>query len=494
MPRQNRHFRKTMSAGFVAILLLFALMSWLTYRSTSQFGEQKTWLASAAVGSVGLLALGVCYLNVLRFATQCHQIEADLQLAKQGAEATTRTKSAFLANMSHEIRTPLTAIMGFADLLLRPTLHSDNRTDCIQTIRRNCDHVLTIVNDMLDLSKVEAGKMTVERIVCSPCDLVSQVVSLLRPRAIEKQLTLDVQYVGFCPATIRTDPTRLRQILMNLLGNAIKFTAQGGIRMEVELLTSDPERPTVQFRVIDTGIGMNPEQLKHLFEPFIQSDISSARRYGGTGLGLTISKHFAIMLGGDITVKTEAGRGSTFTVEIEIGSLRSVAMLERPTECGATGPGNDPIPLPNLKGRILLAEDGSDNQKLISSFLREAGAEVTIAGNGRMARDAISEAARARLPFDLALMDVQMPEMDGCAAASALRNLGFKMPMIALTAYALLGDRERCLTAGFNAFVTKPIDWGSLLKLVAGYLSAATAQSISRADRGVETNLEPLPN
>ena len=174
--------------------------------------------------------------------------------------------------------------------------------------------------------------------------LVGEVASLLRPRAVEKGLTLDVRYIGFCPATIRTNPTRLRQILMNLLGNAIKFTAQGGIRLEVELLTADPERPRFLFRVIDTGIGMNPDQVNHLFEPFTQLDIASARRFGGTGLGLTISKHFAIMLGGDITVKTELGHGSAFTVEIEIGSLRGVTMLERPVECGIAAKGNDPVP------------------------------------------------------------------------------------------------------------------------------------------------------
>jgi Amt family ammonium transporter len=312
--------------------------------------------------------------------------------------------------------------------------------------------------------------MTVERIVCNSFQLVGEVASLLRPRAVEKGLTLDVQYIGFCPATIRTDPTRLRQILMTLLGNAVKFTPRGGIRLVIELLTTDSESPKLQFRVIDTGIGMNPEQLAHLFEPFTQVDISSAGRLGGTGLGLTISKHFAIMLGGSITVKTEIGHGSVFTVEIETGSLRGVPMLERPAECGDTGAGKDLGPLPNLAGRILLAEDGSDNQKLISSFLREAGAQVTVVENGRLARDAISEAARARLPFDVVLMDVQMAEMDGCTAASAIRNNGFKMPMIALTAYAILADRDRCLTAGFNAFVTKPIDWESLLKLIAGYL------------------------
>ncbi len=429
----------------------------------------RTW-AFIGMGGAVLLALSLSYALVLEFEQHVRGGERELEEAKRAAESASQFKSTFLASMSHEIRTPMTAIMGFADLLARPALVEADRQQYIQTIRRNGAHLLNIVNDILDLSKIEAGKMEVDRIVCSPVQIAEDVAALLQQKAAERGNTIQTQYIGPCPENIRTDPTRLRQVLTNLLANAIKFTERGTIRLTVQLLTFGDET-RLRFSVIDTGIGMSNEEVANLFKPFTQADASTARRFGGTGLGLTISKQFARMLGGDITVNSEPGKGSTFTVDIATGALEAVRMLDRPVEAlrrtweqQSAGAG------PRFSGRILLAEDGLTNQQLICLYLREAGAEVTVAENGRIAVELATAAARAGTPFHLILMDMEMPELDGCQATLQLRNQGQKLPIIALTANAMAADRDHCLSAGCNAFVTKPIDWPRLLEMVAEHL------------------------
>jgi len=362
----------------------------------------------------------------------------------------------------------MTAILGYSDLLLQQELDDGEREEFLYTIQRNGHHLLGIINDILDLSKIEAGKMTIEQIETSPYALVSEVASLMRARAIAKNLSLEVEYRESIPETIRTDPTRLRQILINLLGNAVKFTELGGVRLVVQLIDStDASNPHMGFEVIDTGVGMTPEQWAAIFQPFAQADNSMTRRFGGTGLGLTISRRFARMLGGDIRGKSTPQKGSSFLVTIETGPLKGIHMLDPASE--AVRPidkmsSDTATPDTRLAGRVLLAEDGPDNQRLIAFLLRNRGASVTVAEDGQIAIDKYSQAHDAGEPFDCILMDMQMPILDGYGAARQLRAIGCRTPIIALTAHAMRGDRDKCIDAGCDDYLTKPIDRADLIE------------------------------
>ena len=401
------------------------------------------------------------------------QLNRQLTLEKDRAEAASRAKSAFLANMSHEIRTPMTAIVGYSDLMLEPGQSLSDRHDCLQVIRRNGRHLLDLINDILDLSKIEAGKMTIEPVPTNLPEVLSDLTSLMRPRATAKGLDFKLEVAGAIPARIMNDPLRLRQILMNLTGNAIKFTSNGAVRLRVQV-EPDARRPKLRFDVIDSGIGIAAEQLPRLFHAFSQADDSMTRRFGGTGLGLAISQRLATLLGGDITVESTPGKGSTFTVRVETGALHNVEMIEDVTEAILPKPTWGPAATGavSLRARILLVEDGPDNQRLISLHLRKAGATVEIAANGRIGVDKVFAAARAGTPFDLVLMDMQMPELDGYGATSELRGRGIRLPIVALTAHAMADDRMKCINAGCTDYLTKPIDKAMLLKTVASYLPA----------------------
>ena len=433
-----------------------------------------------------------------------------LRHAMEQAEAANRAKSAFLANMSHEIRTPMTAILGYADMLLSPQLESRaQQIECIQTIRQQGEHLLAILNDILDLSKIEANKLSIERISASPCQIVSEAVSLMRVRAIEKKLTLEVSYLGPVPQTINTDPTRLRQILLNVIGNAIKFTEKGGVHVVVNFEDGKPVaagdgsnvgEPTLCVDVVDSGIGMTDEQAKNLFKPFVQSDNSMTRRYGGTGLGLSICKRLAQMLGGDITVRSRAGFGSRFMLRISVGDVSQETMIfpvreavggliattaqaasqpsapaETPLTSGelpsssntSTGPGTA------VGGRVLVVDDGLHNQRVFRYYLEAERFTVTVTDNGRSACDLALEADASGKRFDVILMDMQMPHMDGYTAASLLRDKGCRTPIIAVTAHAMSGDREKCLAAGCTEYLSKPIDQRDLIKTVRAQLAPA---------------------
>jgi len=383
----------------------------------------------------------------------------------------------------------MNAILGYADLMLDPDQTASDRLNWVQTIRRNAGHLLNVVNDILDISKIEAGKLTVERVSCSPSQIISDVVSLLRGRSAEKGLTLDVGFQGPFPETIHSDPTRLRQILINLVGNAIKFTATGGVKLTGTILdggTAAERR--MKFEVTDSGIGLSAEQIARLFTPFTQADSSTTRRFGGTGLGLTICKRLAEMLGGDITVNSEEGRGSTFTVTIQIGSSDGVRMLTNYREA-VTPLIETPQSLASeLRGRILLVEDGPDNRQLLSYYLTKAGATVTTAENGKIGCEKVSAAMDAGEPFDLIVMDMQMPELDGYGATSRLRTKGCTIPIIALTAHAMADDRARCIRAGCTDYIAKPVDRTQLLEMVAKYLGATAAVSgVSSSGASVTT-------
>ena len=421
------------------------------------------------VGALGtaVVLFGLSFVPALRRLSRFNRA---LQDATHEAETANRTKSEFLANMSHEIRTPMSVIMGYADLLLRPGQSDSERQEAISVIRRNSEHLLTIINDILDLSKIEAGRMTVEKIECSPTQLLAEVASLMQVRAVEKRIDLRVACPNPLPRTINSDPTRLRQILVNLVGNAIKFTNQGEVRVEAVVSEDRGTHKRLRFVVSDTGIGMTPDQMGRLFQPFVQADASTTRRFGGSGLGLDISRRLAKLLGGDIRVDSEPGRGSTFTVEIDPGPLEGTELVRWQGGAHIVKPvpgAPQNAPLPNLSGCVLLAEDGSDNQRLISLFLSEAGMDVTVASNGRQAVDAV-QADPDR--FNVILMDMQMPVMDGYTATSTLRRAGYTRPIIALTAHAMSEDRARCLGAGCTDYLSKPVTEENLLRTIARHL------------------------
>jgi PAS domain S-box-containing protein len=401
---------------------------------------------------------------------------AELTAARVQAEAANLAKSEFLANMSHEIRTPMTAILGFADVLADEATHpldSQQRADAIEAIRRNGDHLLAIINDVLDISKIEAGKMKIERLAVDVGSLVREVAASMRDRATAKGVALVVDVAPTLPAAVLTDPLRLRQILLNLVGNAIKFTDRGSVHVAAGL--DDQRRLRVLVR--DTGIGMTEQQRRGLFQAFSQADTSTTRRFGGTGLGLRISKRLAEMLGGDVAVESAVGKGSTFTVTLPAEPAPAEQAAASDSSKKAAERGNSR----SLAGaRILLAEDGQDNQRLVSLLLRRAGANVTIAENGRLAVGSLCDggdsknALRSPCPFDLVLLDMQMPEMDGYAVAGLLRQKGFDRAVIALTANALSGDRDRCLAAGCDDYLTKPVDRQALLTACERALQART--------------------
>ncbi|MCB9852370.1 MAG: response regulator [Phycisphaerales bacterium] len=400
------------------------------------------------------------------------------------AEQANDAKSAFLANMSHELRTPLTAILGYSEWLVDGGMPCDAAGDAhaiVHTILRNGRHLLQLINDILDLSKIEAGRLTVEQLDLSPAEMLIDVESLMRERASAKSVNLSVNFLTPIPDRITSDPTRLRQILINLIGNAIKFTMDGEVRVDVELI-EDADEPQLSFNVVDTGIGMSEDQLKLIFNPFVQADSSTTRKFGGTGLGLAVSKRLAEVLGGDISVQSTVGEGSAFALRIPAGNFDRSRMVEAPQEAEAG-------PMPDVRVgssdvlrdvRILLAEDGADNQRLLSLILRKAGADVTVVGDGRKAVDSALAMERDGIPFDAILMDMQMPVLDGYGATRELRNADYEYPIVALTANAMGGDRERCIEAGCDDYVTKPIDRPRLLETVRSVVSNSRAAAATR--------------
>lgn len=396
-----------------------------------------------------------------------------LHQSKEAAEAANLAKSEFLANMSHEIRTPLTAMFGYADLLLLPDLTAAERMKHVQVIRRSGEHLLTLINDILDLAKIEAGKTLVEpRDVCLPA-FMTEVLSLVQRKAQSKGLELKLSYDPNVPEMIHTDPTRLRQILINLLGNAVKFTETGWVHTHVSAFRGNGE-DRLRFAVQDTGIGLTPEQRDALFEAFVQADNSITRTHGGTGLGLAISRRLAKMLGGDVAVDSQFGRGSTFSVTITIehdahAAGHAVSRSPQPfASHGASGP-------KKIKGRVLVVEDGPDNQALIAQLLRRVGCEAEAADSGRVAIARVIGAEHARRPYSLILMDIQMPEMDGLEATRRLRAAGFTGPIVALTANVLESNRDQCIAAGCDYFLTKPIQMDAFYSTISSCLNLTTS-------------------
>ncbi|MBL9076773.1 MAG: response regulator [Planctomycetes bacterium] len=425
--------------------------------------------AVAATLLVTVLASGAWV--VLARRSREERVRADLALAqatRAAAEAANRLKTQFVANTSHELRTPLTAILGYAELLADPTYAERHRADACATITRNGEHLLQVINDLLDMSKIEAGGVVIETVPTDPALIVEDVVSLMRVRASSKGLELERSFAGPLPRSVPTDPMRLRQILLNLVGNAIKFTADGGVEVQVAF---DQATVPGALRIVvrDHGIGMDAAQIARLFVPFSQAEDSTERRFGGTGLGLAISKRYAQLLGGDIDVRSTPGQGSEFTLRLPVVLPEPVEWWQ-PDAAGLSQMQQHRAlavartqELPQLDGlRILLAEDGRDNRRLVVHCLEQAGAEVVAVENGRLAVEHLL--APDQPGVDLVLMDMQMPELDGYRATHRLREHGVRVPIVALTANAMSTDRERCLGAGCDDYLTKPIDRALLLR------------------------------
>lgn len=378
----------------------------------------------------------------------------DLRKAKEEAENANSLKSAFLANMSHEIRTPLGAMLGFSALLKERDLTPDERDEYVDTIIKNGNGLISIIDDILDLAKVEAGKLDVEKIEFSLSSLVMDSVELLKDKASNKGIRLSVTIDRAVPEIICSDPSRLRQILVNLIGNAVKFTAEGFVRVHVRSESASETTHRISIDVSDTGIGLTSDQRKRLFQPFVQADNSTTRKYGGTGLGLVLSQRLAHALGGHISISdTPQERGCTFTMTFE-STLRADANQLRPHSA--------PRPRPRIGAlngtHVLAVDDSKDNQFLVSRILTKYGSQVELAGDGE-------EAVRKALAsdFDLVLMDIQMPKMDGYQAKRALDDVGYDKPVVALTAHAMKEERLKTKEAGFVRHLTKPLDTAELV-------------------------------
>lgn len=425
--------------------------------------------------SVDLLTLLKLFGDRASVEIEHEKSAQELRNAAQQALDANRAKSEFLANMSHEIRTPMNAILGYSELLEEEgdvSKAPQGRIDAINTIQSNSQHLLTVINDILDLSKIESGMMKCEHIEVEPLVILHHVESLAIDRAKGKGIDFQIVFDTLIPRKVHSDPTRLRQILLNLVGNSLKFTEVGHIQVHCSYLEPTNQHDNnihsamLQFTVTDTGIGMNQEQTKQIFDAFVQADSTTTRRFGGSGLGLNICASLVEMLGGTIEIQSQIDIGTEIIFSIALDDKidaqrvgqEEYKLLGQPTRWEQSLETTHA-----LDGyRILLVEDGPDNQKLISHHLKKAGAEVEIAENGQIALDRIARTNRPS--FDLILMDMQMPVLDGYGATAQLRDLGWTLPIVALTAHAMVEHRDRCYEAGCSGYLSKPVSKAALIQ------------------------------
>lgn len=400
--------------------------------------------------------------------TEQKAAENSLKEAKAAAESANQAKSVFLANMSHEIRTPLGAVMGFAELIASSDITETEKETYGAAIKRNGELLSNIISDILDLSKIEVGKLNLDAQEVTLDEVLFDLETLLSFKANEKAIKFTYSFEGQIPKKIQTDPLRLRQVLLNIIGNSIKFTEQGSVEVTIKLVPSIQKTSQLAFIVRDTGIGISPSQAAKLFQPFSQADNSIVSKYGGTGLGLILSRRLANLLGGDVVLSESVpGKGSTFTVTIDPGPLHNLEFRNY-VETALFSKPKPAIPQPGIKldaAKILVVDDSVDNQLLISKVLTMAGADIATADNGEKAIQLVRQKK-----FDLLLVDLQMPVLDGYETTSRLRKEGLKIPILALTAHALKEIRQRCLESGFDDFITKPVDRIALINKIAEFI------------------------
>lgn len=418
---------------------------------------QYTWFLCLGIAEKDCDGMFTRWVGTCTDINDRKQWETHLAEAKQYAEEASRAKSAFLANMSHEIRTPLGAMIGFADLLREKDVSSDEKKLYLDVILRNGRDLSQLINDILDLSKIEADRVAVESTKVSLPDLMNSVLSSLMLHAKKKGLTLSAQSDGVVPEVINSDPLRLKQILINIIGNAIKFTHRGGVCVKLRYLSAPANK--LEVSVSDTGIGIPKDSQLNLFQRFVQADNSTTRNFGGTGLGLILSRKLAIALGGNVRLQnSQTDVGSTFVITVGVGNIDSNHKALSFPLCPQSS--KQAVHTEDLHGmHILVADDAPDNRMLIERMLSSQGAHVELVENGQQAVDkALSQ------DYDAVLMDIQMPVLDGYSATRELRRRGYERPIIALTAHALADDRERCFRSGCTDHLSKPIARDSLLK------------------------------
>jgi len=476
----------TMILGGSAMAFLYGIYLWIIIGNGLRFGRKYMFRANifSLIGFSLVLGYsdfwqeyayigGGLMLWLLLMPIYIGKLLSKLEFAVEMADKANKAKSQFLANMSHEIRTPLTAIIGFSETALDKDQMNEQRLDALATIRQSGNHLLNLVNDILDFSKIDAGELEIEKIAMNPVQIMIEVETIIRVQAEKKSLAFNVEYHFPLPTLISSDPVRLKQILLNLCSNAIKFTERGSISIK---LAYHADEHVMEFIICDTGIGMKPDDLEKVFKPFKQADSSTTRKYGGTGLGLSLSRQLSQLLDGELTVESTYQVGTVFKLRIPCGDkpsemINGMLDIQRPER----GQGRETNH--TLTGTILLVEDNVLNQRLIKTYLEKMGALVTIANNGREACE-----LALKNDFDLVYMDMQMPEMSGVDATLYLRAQNYSVPVVALTANATKLDRQLCKQSGFDEFVTKPIVRDKLYEITARYLRPAIA-----------TNLAPNP-